>query len=107
MADTADYLIRQIDDFIAELKRDVKNSDIDASMAQNYAEFFNRSISTRVTGTITVTFEVAMDLEPGTDKGDLDPSDFDASIETGWATEGICIDSADVTDFDFDLEYDD
>jgi len=102
--DHESYLTRQIDDFITELKADVKNGDIDPTMAQAYAEHFRRSIATRVKGTISVTFEVELDLDPGVDKDELDGSDFNISLEEGWSVDGVSIDTCDVSDVEIDLE---
>ena len=104
MADTAfDRRSTQIDQFITMLKKDAQNADIDTDLAQTYADIFGRSLTSRIVGRVTVTFEVELDANPGTSADNIDGSDFDFELSPSYSADFAC-DTWHVDDVDFDLD---
>lgn len=84
-----------LEQFGKMLKKDVRDGDLDAGLAESYASYFGLTLNYTYTARIQVTFDVTFEVNPDADPDDVDSSDFDIEISTNY-----CSSVSEITDYD-------
>lgn len=97
-----EYSIVHLEQFKTMLKKDIREGDVDAGVAEAYAGHFGLELSYTYRARITVTLDVTFEANPDCDPDQIDSTDFDIDLTTGYCS--TIADVMDVSVNEFDIE---